>query len=88
MNINKYNIKYYLIEENSKKKLSGKNIKKIIRPKSASDLNINDKNSNLIYNFKNGNPRKFLSNNSLKSIMIILKIIVIKILDNKFQKII
>ena len=69
MNINKYNIKYYLIEENSKKKLSGKNIKKIIRPKSASDLNINDKNSNLIYNFKNGNPRKFLSNNSLKSIM-------------------
>ena len=68
MNINKYNIKYYFIEENLKKKLSDKNIKKFIRPKSASDLNINDNNLNKNYNITNQNPRKILSSNSLQSI--------------------
>ena len=67
MNINKYNIKYYFINENSKKKLSENNIKKIIRPKSASDLNITENNSNKHFIFKNQNPRKLLSTNSLKS---------------------
>ena len=53
MNINKYNIQYYLVKEKIGKSEEKKNkIKRIPRPKSASDININD--SNLKYfNFKN-----------------------------------
>jgi hypothetical protein len=53
MNINKYNIQYYLVKEKIGKSEEKKNkIKRIPRPKSATDININD--SNLKYfNFKN-----------------------------------